>query len=42
VERAGALGAVPALIFTAAVLFWLSRRVGGDEPDPEAEDGLRG
>jgi hypothetical protein len=28
-ERAGALGAVPALALTAALLFWLSRRVGG-------------
>lgn len=32
VERAGALGAVLALGFTAGVLFWLSRRVGGDDP----------
>lgn len=31
VERAGALGAVPALALTAALLFWLSRRVGGEE-----------
>jgi len=29
-ERAGALGAVPALALTAALLFWLSRRVGGE------------
>jgi Predicted membrane protein (DUF2157) len=31
-ERAGALGAVPALALTAALLFWLSRRVGDVSP----------
>lgn len=37
VSRAGALGAVLALGITAGVLFWLSKRVGGDED----EDGAR-
>ncbi|HEX6200707.1 MAG TPA: DUF2157 domain-containing protein [Thermoanaerobaculia bacterium] len=40
VERGGALGAVVALAFTAALLLWLSVRLGGD--DEEALEGLEG
>lgn len=40
VESAGALGAVLALLFTAAVLFWISVRVGARaEEDEEVADG---
>lgn len=41
VERGRALGAVLALVLTAALLFWLSGRIGRDDDALDGEDDIR-